>query len=111
MPDEMVLYDAVFATEDPWMLRLWSYDRETSASTEPRWTKLSLRLNRRTVFARLDTPAGVPAMWNHLTFASSALGRVGRMAAAGNASFAARSRSRRAGSPGGARASTRWTPD
>ena len=76
------MYDAVFATEDPWMLRLWSYDRD-KREYGARWTRLKLRLNRRTVFAQLGTPAGVPAMWNHFTFGSGSLGRVARMTATG----------------------------
>ena len=83
MPDEMVLYDAVFATEDPWMLRLWSYDRD-KREYGARWTRLRLKISRRTIFANLGTPAGIPAMWNHLTFASAALGRVGRLTATGS---------------------------
>ena len=82
MDDEMVAYDGVMATEDPWMLRLWSYD-EKERMYAPRWTELRLRINPRTVTAKLKTAAGIPAMWNHLTFASGALGRVIDMRAEG----------------------------
>ena len=81
MPDEFAMFDAVFATEDPWMLRLWSYDRD-KREYGARWTRMRLRLNRRTVFAQLGTPSGVPVMWNHMTWSYGALGRVSRMMAA-----------------------------
>ena len=74
-PDEMATFAAVMATEDPWMLRLWSYDRD-KREYAARWTKLRLRINPRTVSAQLKTPAGVPVMWNHMTWAYGALGRV-----------------------------------
>lgn len=80
--DEMVAYDAVFATEDPWMLRLWSYDREEGRYSA-RWTKLSLRLSKATVSATLDTFAGVPMLWNHFSWGSPAVGRVAKMKATG----------------------------
>lgn len=75
MPDEMVGYDCIFATEDPWMLRLWSYDRD-KREYGARWTALRLRINPRTVSAQLKTPAGVGAFWNHFTYGGNALGRV-----------------------------------
>ena len=47
--DEMVGYEAVFATEDPWMMRLWSYDREAQ-NYAARWTKLNLSLAKENGF-------------------------------------------------------------
>ena len=80
--DEMVAYDAVFATEDHWMLRLWSYDRE-ERQYAARWTKLHLSLSKATVSATLDTFAGVPMLWNHFSWGSPALGRVAKMKVSG----------------------------
>lgn len=81
-PDEMIAYDAIMATEDPWLLRLWSYNPE-ARRYEGRWTRLRLSIKRSTVMATLATPAGVPVMWNHMTWASPGLGRVLSMEAKG----------------------------
>ena len=83
-PDEMVGYEAVFATEDHWMMRLWSYDRETQHYAA-RWTKLNLSLAKKTVSAPLNTFAGVPVLWSHWSYGAPAAGRVVKMAAAGGA--------------------------
>ena len=80
--DEMVGYEAVFATEDHWMLRLWSYDREAQRYAA-RWTQLKLRLAKNTVSAPLETFAGVPVLWSHWSWGSPAAGRVVKMTAAG----------------------------
>ena len=82
VPDEMVAYDAIMATEDPWLLRLWSYNVE-ERKYEARWTELRLTISRRTISASLDTPAGVPVLWNHYSWGSPAAGRVGTMRAEG----------------------------
>lgn len=73
--DEIVTYSGIFATEDRWMLRLYARNFETGRY-EPRWMAFRLKLTPRTVAADLGTPAGVPAMWNHMTWASGAMGRV-----------------------------------
>ena len=73
--DEMIEYSAIFATEDPWLLRLWSYDAEERRYAA-RWTRLRLKLSKQTVFVDLKTPAGVPLKWNHFGWGSPTVGRV-----------------------------------
>ena len=80
MEDELVSWNGTFATEDPWRLRLWSYDPE-KRTYAPRWTAFRLKLSPRTVAADLGTPAGVPVYWNHMSWISGALGRVQTMRA------------------------------
>ena len=76
--DEMIQYSAIFATEDPWMLRLWSYDAEERRYAA-RWTRLRLKLSKKTVFVDLETPVGVPVKWNHYGWGAPTVGRVVEM--------------------------------
>ena len=80
-PDEMVEFDAVFATEDPWPgLR---YMRDPRAeSYRAVWTQSSLTIDRKTISAKLSTPSGVPGMFNHFTWGAG-IGRVLAMRAQG----------------------------
>ena len=81
-PDEMIEYSGVLATEDPWMLKLYSYDPDKRMYA-PRWTAMRLAISPRTVAADLGTPAGVAALWNHFTWGSPSLGRFLTLAAKG----------------------------